>query len=424
MVKVSIIIPIYNGELYIVECIKSIQRQTLRDFEILCVDDGSKDQSIVLLKQLQEDEDRIRVWQQSNRGAGSARNFALKKALGEFICFLDVDDCFLSEHALEKLYDSAVEKKALICGGQYYIDKGDGAKKINIYGNLYHNIPNGEFIEYVKYQCDYYYTNYLYSRNMLINSEIIFPEYRQFEDPPFFAKAMYKAGKFYVMDMPFYCYRVRKKQRFFNKIMMKDYLQGMIDNLMFSEQRQLKILHRLTYYRIVNSCHTELMKFYYGKDPIFFDMLKQAKKIIRWEWLREKCNIRECTIHSFATIPENSNICEIKEKNQGFEDWILPTEDIHQGSAIVLYGAGQVGKSFYSQIKQQKYYSLCAWVDNNFEEIDCIGDQRIFSPKELYILSFDYILIAVARTRVALEIMEELVISGIPPEKIIWNIWG
>ena len=102
--KVSVIIPIYNAEKYMKQCLDTVINQTLEDIEIICVDDGSTDKSLEILNQYQEKDERIIIITQKNKGGGTARNTGLKIAKGEFLLFLDADD-FFEEHMLEKSYD-------------------------------------------------------------------------------------------------------------------------------------------------------------------------------------------------------------------------------------------------------------------------------------------------------------------------------
>ena len=106
MPTVSVIVPIYNQEKYLKQCIVSIQNQTFRDIEILCVDDGSTDSSPTILLKLAATDSRIHLLFQSNAGAGAARNHGMDHAAGEYITFLDSDDTFESD-MLEKLYKKA-----------------------------------------------------------------------------------------------------------------------------------------------------------------------------------------------------------------------------------------------------------------------------------------------------------------------------
>lgn len=92
--KVSVIIPVYNAEKYLRQCLDSVVNQTLRDIEIICVDDGSPDSSLSLLQKYASGDNRIKILQQENSGAGIARNKGLAMASGKYILFLDSDDFF------------------------------------------------------------------------------------------------------------------------------------------------------------------------------------------------------------------------------------------------------------------------------------------------------------------------------------------
>lgn len=116
-VKVSVIIPVYNEEKYLPECLESVIRQTLKEIEIICVDDGSMDHSVQIIRGYCEIYPRIKLVMQENQGAGVARNNAMLKAQGRFVCFLDADDYYISEDALETVYNTAVEVNADICAG-------------------------------------------------------------------------------------------------------------------------------------------------------------------------------------------------------------------------------------------------------------------------------------------------------------------
>lgn len=94
MVKVSVIIPVYNAEKYLKQCLNSICRQTLQEIEIICVDDGSTDNSLNILQEYANADTRIQVLTQKNQGAGAARNYGLRTARGLYLSFLDADDFF------------------------------------------------------------------------------------------------------------------------------------------------------------------------------------------------------------------------------------------------------------------------------------------------------------------------------------------
>lgn len=111
---ISIIIPIYNSELYLRDCFDSILGQSYKDFEVICVNDGSSDQSGALCRKYSQNDSRFVYIEQSNGGVSSARNRALREAKGEYICFVDSDD-MLEPHYLENLLDLANNGAFAVC---------------------------------------------------------------------------------------------------------------------------------------------------------------------------------------------------------------------------------------------------------------------------------------------------------------------
>ena len=116
--KISVIVPIYNAELYLEECIHSVLNQTLRDIELLLIDDGSTDGSFRICEEYSKKDNRVQVFRNKNVGQGLERNFGVKKAAGEYIAFLDSDDQY-KEDALERLYQKAMETNADMVSGGY-----------------------------------------------------------------------------------------------------------------------------------------------------------------------------------------------------------------------------------------------------------------------------------------------------------------
>lgn len=414
-IRVSVVIPVYNAQKYVRQCICSVQKQTMNGWEILCVDDGSTDNSLQILKEIEINDERIRVFHQTNQGAGAARNFALNHAKGEFVCFLDADDYWLDDTALEKLYHHAKVKQISICGGQYYLEKDGSLKNINIHGVLNDVLKMGVKVRYTEYQHDYYYTNYIYKRDLLLKNQIFFPAYRRFEDPLFFVKAMEASGTFCVLDIPFYCYRVCYKETHYTEDMIADQMQGMMDNLLFSEQKLLKRLHRLTYYRILESCRREFEQFILEKNEVLIQKLIEAGNMIRWEWLEETCKIKERTLWPLQNLLRTTDVETFSEK------WSLPVSYFEEGSKIALYGAGEVGRSYFRQLQESETLYLSAWADKNYETISGTA-YELMSPDMLVSVDFDYVVIGVAGTVMAMEIMDYLAELGIPADKIVWDI--
>lgn len=111
--KVSIIVPVYNVEKYLSKCLNSLINQTLREIEILCVDDGSTDNSAKILENFVQKDCRVKVFSQKNSGQSVARNVAIEHASGEYLGFVDSDD-WVDLDYFEKLYSAAKNMTAIL----------------------------------------------------------------------------------------------------------------------------------------------------------------------------------------------------------------------------------------------------------------------------------------------------------------------
>lgn len=112
--KISVIIPVYNAAEFLRDGLDSLLKQTLREIEIICVDDGSKDTSLEILREYEKKDERVIVIHQENQGAGAARNNGMAKAKGEYLSFLDADDFFEAD-MLEVAYQEAEKVEAEVC---------------------------------------------------------------------------------------------------------------------------------------------------------------------------------------------------------------------------------------------------------------------------------------------------------------------
>ena len=128
MLKVSVIVPVYNAEMYLEKCIQSILMQTLSEIEIICIDDGSTDCSNSILQQFVMQDNRVRLIEQKNQGVSAARNQGIEKAQGEFIAFVDADD-WVEVDFLEVLYNTAGEEQADIVVCDYFRENDENTKK-------------------------------------------------------------------------------------------------------------------------------------------------------------------------------------------------------------------------------------------------------------------------------------------------------
>ena len=218
MPKVSVIIPVYNTEKYLKECLDSIVNQTLKDIEIICVDDGSTDNSLVILKEYEQKDERIKIITQENQGQGCARNNALQKAIGDYILFADSDD-YIRQDSIELIYNKAINLNLDMisyCGTNF-----DDITKEYI-PNIYYEakyLPDNFNIESTFNYKDENCKDFLhkmavsscltaYKRDFINDNKIKFPEHFCFEDNVFFCKALFNAEKIGILKDILYYRRI------------------------------------------------------------------------------------------------------------------------------------------------------------------------------------------------------------------------
>lgn len=203
MVKISVIIPVYNDGEYIQKSIESILNQSLKDIEIICVNDGSSDDSLDILNRISKENDCIKVFNQENQGPAIARNKGIHEAVGEYIGFLDADDFFIDNDALERLYDVAKLNNANMVSGNIKLVDSDGNfspfKDLDYYRK--DSVINPE-----EYGIPWGFYKSIYKKEFLIDNSIYFPDLVRGEDPVFLAEVLSKVDKIYTVNSDFYAY--------------------------------------------------------------------------------------------------------------------------------------------------------------------------------------------------------------------------
>lgn len=196
----SVIVPVYNRARELTACLNSICSQTLRRIEVVCVDDGSLDESWSILEAYHSKDARVKICRQANQGAGRARNVALKMATGDFVAFMDPDDLYSSNDVLEKLYEFARSTGLYIVGGGIEKQTPDG-QITPIIAPLETSV-----VDYFSHPFAFYYTRFIYKRAWLIENELFFPSYLRYQDPPFLVAAMVAARRFAITPIMVYRY--------------------------------------------------------------------------------------------------------------------------------------------------------------------------------------------------------------------------
>ena len=204
---VSIIIPVYNVECYLRDCVNSVLQQTYSKIEIILVDDGSTDGSGRLCDTLQEESDKIVVIHKKNGGLSDARNFGIDRASGRYICFIDSDDLIANDYVESMKNNMSREVKISACGYCHYYDSG---KKVKInFENICHYYKGVEAQKYLNI-IGYFNVsacNKLFEKTLF--DEIRFPIGKKSEDWYVMYKLIEKAGGIYYNSDIKYYYRQR-----------------------------------------------------------------------------------------------------------------------------------------------------------------------------------------------------------------------
>lgn len=217
-VKVSIIVPVYNVERYLEECLQSLISQDESNLEIICVDDGSTDRSAVILKRMCQEDERIRVVTQKNQGLAMARNTGLRYAHGKYVMFCDSDD-MLKRNSVRKLYEVAQETCSQIVSFDakcIYMTEElvEENNKDNYYQRSFsYGLDNGKemFTNMIEDNCYCDSACLMFiDRDWIVNNNLSFYAGILYEDCLFSVQCMMKAEKVYHINEQFYIYRVRE----------------------------------------------------------------------------------------------------------------------------------------------------------------------------------------------------------------------
>lgn len=209
MVEISVIMPIYNVSYFLNKSIESIQNQSIEDIEIICVDDGSTDDSVEVLEKLQKKYNNITIITQENSGPGGARNNGILHASGDYIAFLDGDDIFLDTQALEKMYSTAKKYDfcPLVCANLRRIEQDYSVDEYYDYLNSkFHYFLKEDIVDVESYGIPFGFYKNIFNREFLLENNILFPDYRFGEDPLFMINVLEKIDNFPVVPVDLYGY--------------------------------------------------------------------------------------------------------------------------------------------------------------------------------------------------------------------------
>lgn len=380
MIKVSVIIPVYNTESYLQECLDSVRRQTLKEIEIICVDDGSTDNSRLILDKYAADDKKITVIHKKNGGVVSARRAGEVAAKGQYIGYIDSDD-WVETDMYEKLYALATEYQADMVTSGYYLEGNytsellDGVEEGLYKGRTMETLRNNAI--YSMHKKDVGIRGSLccklFSRELLESSVIPMPDdMKMSEDKLQVLSYILECRSVFVQKRSYYHYRIHRR----------------------------------------SATHVSNPFYLLNVDKVYqyFRQLYTHSNFTRMMRLQAELYITELLYKGI-----NSRLGFLNENLL----WIDPfwMEQIPPGSRILLYGAGALGRKYNQHIQNHEGLEFAGCVDFGYERME-ESDFDVMNPIEWMNIEFDVVVITIKNPVKAEEIRVRLCELGIEPARI------
>lgn len=293
--KISVIIPVYNVLPYLQRCLDSVVNQTLKDMEIIIVDDGSTDGSSVFVDEYAKKDSRIKVIHKENGGLMSAWTTGVRKTVGDYIGFVDSDDYILPE-MYEQLYSMAVENDADIIISNYLVngkEKGSLPLQVKKYSGeeLKEKIQKHVFPSPTTYSISMSRMTKLFRRNMIVDN-LIYTEClsRTFEDRYIVPAAVLSAKSIYYTDEAYYCWILREGS---NHGMYKEHLLDDIKRVYNVQHKVIQDKH-LSLQQQWEEAFLDFIRLYVDRNIIRVRKLrikrKSAKVLLEDDLTQERLN--------------------------------------------------------------------------------------------------------------------------------------
>lgn len=381
LAKVSVIVPVYNTENYLRQCLDSILYQTVRDMEVICVDDGSTDESPWILDAYAERDSRVRVIHKENGGLVSARKAGLKEATGKYIGCVDSDD-WIEPDMYERLLAALVKEKADVSMCGRYEDTGVCYKQVR------HGFEAASYDKQALIERIYPY--------MIVND------------------AFFEWGIFPGMT-----------DKLFKKECLETFQMAVDERITMGEDAVCTYPALLHAERI---CILDKCLYHYRQNPASIvrqradtQTERQKFRLLYQEGLREL--EREKTVYDltgqwkeyllFLMVPRADALLEGMEKL----DYLFPFPDVERGREIILYGMGTYGQRLYRFLKETGFCHVAACADRNYEELNRQG-LHVIAPEKIGDYKCDVIVVANSFARVRREIEQDL--TARYPEKKVY----
>jgi len=387
MPLVSIIVPVYNVEKYLKQALDSVVNQTLKDIEIICIDDCSTDNSLKILnKYASKDERFVVLKQEQNQGQGVARNRALDIAKGEYIMFLDPDDWY-ELNACELCYNQiSKNKNDFVIFPHYFYYEETQEKKLMVNRiKPFFDIENNSNINPYKLLNKNFFINcysvcQIYSKEFLNKQNIRYSDYRINEDIKFFVGALLNTDNLSIIDIPLYCYRIYNKSSSFNASKYKEIIETRKEayeavkkhknsNLFMPYFLYYAIRTSIRYFKKLSALNNGIKKDFYNKMREFFKLLNQEQKISKIIFSNE------IYYEKFENVLKNNYIKYLflknfKNKNEKQKNYSLKTSFFQR---TILYFNRKMENTFVKTTKTNIY------VEKQF-----LGFKLKYANKEYY----------------------------------------
>lgn len=436
--KVSVIVPVYNAAQYLQDAIDDLLMQSLQEFEIIFVNDGSIDESEKILENAMKKDARVKIINQENHGAGAARNTGLRAATGEYLLFLDADDRFEAE-LLEKAYEKAVETKAEIV-----VFEGDAfdcvtGKKSEmpwlLEGEKYGKFFSAECVLDAEMKADIVYSftnstvwNKLFLRKFVIANSLLFQEIYAVDCMYFVMIALVKAKSIAILQRKLVHYRkdnpsgqIMNQEK--NPLGVYEALKKVKDTL---EKDQLfeKVEKEYICYAF-QSCCTRFHFFHeLLAEKMLYDKLHdgglekigivRGERYIRKELFQFYQKLKTLSYEEYRfEIDVKRTQCGLMTTDM----YAMPDFGFCSETKIILYGAGNVGKSYFIQLMNRNKYKVVGWVDKQYKNCG----YPVGQPEKIADIDCDAVIIAVLKKEAAAAIKKNLIEMGIPEQKIYWE---
>ncbi len=381
---VSLVIPVYNSARYLRQCLDSVLKQTWQDLDVVCVNDGSTDDSLAILNEYAAKDSRIRVFSKENegKGAASARNLGLDNAAGEYVQFVDSDDFFapdMVETLVTKLVDTGAE--VVICRGQTFDDE-----KQCVTGKLAHPdlqyAPSKDVFhwkecpEYICEIADFYAWNKMFRRSLLTENALRFSPFPIADDQDISMLAPVLAKGVAVVDRPLINYRVgtgtsqcdsqtRHPEAAYvgvYSVVERFREMGVYEAV---KQSYCNVAIRLMREYFDRMTELEKLRFLYKKyrEEIFpllgAEDLPQGyfhdHRVESWYRLVMTKTLEEILFDAARAGGGTMTTAPLRFQ--------VPYDSLPKNGRIVLVGKGLVGRYWYSQLLLSQYCEVVCWTD-------------------------------------------------------------